>query len=616
MDQALRLWNIRASQVATHCPPPLRIFCGRQDIREKMQHFFSDTGIQHIYVLHGLGGAGKTQMALKFINESASRFSDIFFIDTSTIVTIDAGLKNIAVLKDCGDSLQDGLLWWISKVEEWLLFFDNADDPNINLQGYIPQCNHGNIIITSRNPGMCVYAGSNSLVSDMEEEDVVALLLKSALQKATVHTEQIAAEIVKSLHYLPLAINQARLLSEKPAQSHDRYAWTVYTTWQMSFDRLTPPAAMFLQHCSFLHYNGISEEIFSYASKYQFYSNEALEFLSHFMEPTREWDSFCQKKVFSIHPLVHSWSRGTVQNPKGFMFTMGSILGMAISESPQWDMQLTSLLLYPHVELAIQMNTKVAWVFKLQYAIIFWEGGRYKQAEKLQGEVLEEQKQLTMGSLASSHLAPGKYQKAKELHVIVLEKWTQLLELQVTVLEKQTQLLGENHPDTLLTMSNLASSYSNLGEHQKAKELQVIVPEKWKQVLGDSHPDTLLTMGNLASSYSNLGEHQKAKELQVIVLEKQKQVQGENHPHTLHTMGSLANSFSNLGEHQKAKELKVIVLEKQKQMLGLGEHQQAKELRVLVLEKWKQVLGDNHPDRGTVRQYVVESNVVMAAGTF
>ncbi|KAF8192209.1 hypothetical protein K438DRAFT_1465824, partial [Mycena galopus ATCC 62051] len=208
----------------------------------------------------------------------------IFFIDTSTIATIDTGLKNIAVLKDSGNSRQDGLQWLTSKVEEWLLFFDNADDPNLDLNDFIPQCNHGNIIITTQNPGLRVYAGSHSLVSDMEEEDAVALLLKSAAQEATVGGEQIATEIVKTLHYLPLAIvqagafisksqdidsyldlytkNQAQLLSEKPVQSQDQYAWTVYTTWQMSFDKLKPLAAMFLQHCSFLHHTGISEEIF------------------------------------------------------------------------------------------------------------------------------------------------------------------------------------------------------------------------------------------------------------------------------------------------------------------------------------------------------------------
>ena len=76
-------------------------------------------------------------------------------------------------------------------------FLDNADDPSIDLNHSIPQCNHGNIISTSRNPRLCVYAGSHSLVSDMEEEDAVALLLKSAAQEVTIGTEQIATEIVK-----------------------------------------------------------------------------------------------------------------------------------------------------------------------------------------------------------------------------------------------------------------------------------------------------------------------------------------------------------------------------------------------------------------------------------
>ncbi|KAJ7742628.1 hypothetical protein B0H16DRAFT_1022404 [Mycena metata] len=700
-DQALRLGNIRAAQIASHCPPPSRIFCGREDILNKMHQFFSDTGTQHIYVLHGLGGAGKTQIALKFINKSSSRFTEIFFIDTSTIATIETGLKNIAVLKDFGDSPKDGLLWLTSKVEQWLLFFDNADDPGINLNDYIPQCNHGNIIITSRNPGMCIYAESHSPVLDMQEEDAVVLLLKSALQKATARTEQIAAQIVKSLHQLPLAIvqagafisksrnldgylalymeNQAQLLSEKPAQSHDHYAWTVYTTWQMSFDRLTPPAAMFLQHCSFLHCNGISEEIFRYASRYRFPSNgpsieevrDPLEFLSHFLRSTGEWDTLQfwnaaneiqayslisfdeEKKIFFIHPLVHAWSQATVQNPKKAMSIMGSILGMAVSERSPWDMQLASLLLCPHIELAVQMDAEIALTFRYQYAFIFWEGGKYKHSEELLEEVLQKQKQVlgedhpdtlhTMGTLANSYSDLGEHQKAKELRSVVLEKQTQFLgndhpdtlrtmgnlassysdlgehqkakELESVVVEKQKQVMGENHPGTLLTMGNLAASYSALGEHQKAKELKSVVLEKRKQFLGDNHPDTLHTMGNLATSYSALGEHQKAKGLKSVVLEKRKQFLGDNHPDTLHTMGTLANSYSDLGEHQKAKELRSVVLEKQTQFLGhdhpdtlrtmgnlassysdLGEHQKGKELRSVVLEKQTQFLGNDHPD--------------------
>ncbi|KAF8177972.1 hypothetical protein K438DRAFT_1455976, partial [Mycena galopus ATCC 62051] len=185
---------------------------------------------------------------------------------------------------------QDTLRWLGGKPAPWLLFFDNADDPKINLNKAFPQCNHGNIIVTSRNPDLRVY-GAHSQVSDMEESDAIALLLKSAIQENSPPNAVLAAEIVKAiikvLWYLPLAIaqagafisesgdlntylllyakNQATLLSKKPAQSHDEYAWTVYTTWQISFNQLSWPAAMFLQLCSFLHRDGISEDIFSRA---------------------------------------------------------------------------------------------------------------------------------------------------------------------------------------------------------------------------------------------------------------------------------------------------------------------------------------------------------------
>ncbi|KAJ7848221.1 hypothetical protein B0H13DRAFT_1645682, partial [Mycena leptocephala] len=281
-----------------------------------------------------------------------SSFTDIFFIDSSSIDTINKGLKILAQTKTVGESSKDALQFLRSKQEEWLLFFDNADDPKINLNTYFPQCDHGNILITSRNPGLCVYAGSHSTVSDMEETDAIDLLLRSAAQESTDHNRTTAGQIVKVLHYLPLAIiqggafvsksedldsylalyekNRSRLLKQKPAQSHDNYSWTVYTTWQISFDQLSQPAATFLQLCSLLHHQGISEQTFQDAATYKFGASSPsreelhmpLEFLSQFLGPDGVWDSFCfidmtnevrayslinfhpEKKMFSIHPLV------------------------------------------------------------------------------------------------------------------------------------------------------------------------------------------------------------------------------------------------------------------------------------------------------------------------
>jgi hypothetical protein len=59
----------KAALALVRCPPPSQIFQGRQDILQKMNEYFSrDIGERHIYVLHGLGGSGKTQIALKFLD--------------------------------------------------------------------------------------------------------------------------------------------------------------------------------------------------------------------------------------------------------------------------------------------------------------------------------------------------------------------------------------------------------------------------------------------------------------------------------------------------------------------------------------------------------------------
>ncbi|KAJ7657075.1 P-loop containing nucleoside triphosphate hydrolase protein [Mycena rosella] len=388
------------TQSSTKCPPPSRIFRGRQTILDQMHQFFEqDLGKQHVFLLHGLGGAGKTQTALKFIQESSSRFSDIFLIDTSTVEIIETRLKDIAATKNVGSTADDALQWLSSQPSEWMLLFDNADDPKINLHNFLPHCNHGNILITSRNPGLRVYADSHCLVSDMEEPDAVELLLTSAGEDATTGNRVIAADIVKALWYLPLAIiqagafisksgtlgtyldlfrkNKARLLREQPAQSHADYAWTVYTTWQMSFDQLSKQAQTLLQLWSFLHHEGISEEIFSHASSYKPYCYpsgppeeelcEPIKFISQFIDPagTDVWDSLHfieattemksyslvnfdpDKKSFYVHPLVHSWTQTTITDPQSYHDSMIAILGMAIADIPQQDMQLASLKLLP-----------------------------------------------------------------------------------------------------------------------------------------------------------------------------------------------------------------------------------------------------------------------------
>jgi hypothetical protein len=191
------------------CPPPTPVFTGRREILRKMHEYFStDIGKRHIFVLHGLGGVGKSEITLKFIEEcqvdtkpsrfvfffffdifkpalrdSTPRFSDVFFIDASSEETAIADLRNIALAKGTGDSAEDALQWLSDLIEEWLLVINNADDPTLNLHCFFPRTSHGNIVVTSRNGETRIHAPdprSESKVSCLSSDDASDLLLKMA----------------------------------------------------------------------------------------------------------------------------------------------------------------------------------------------------------------------------------------------------------------------------------------------------------------------------------------------------------------------------------------------------------------------------------------------------
>ncbi|KAJ7760873.1 hypothetical protein DFH07DRAFT_918494 [Mycena maculata] len=657
---ASNLGPAHCSQTTNNCPSPSRIFHGRQDILHKMHHYFTkNIQKQHIFLLHGLGGSGKTQIALKFIQQSAYRFTDIFLIDTSTVQTIETSLTNIATAKRVGDCANDALQWLKSKPAEWFLFFDNSDDPKLNLNKYFPQCSHGNILITSRNPGLAVYAGSQCKVSEMDETDAMHLLLRSASQENTDHNRETATQIVKVLHYLPLAIvqaggfisksgnmysylhlyahNRARLLKEHPTQLHDNYAWPVYTTWQISFDRLTEKAKTFLKLCSFFHHQGISEDIFRNATNYRLGpcspSKEELEktldILSHFLGSCGSWDPLCLvditnelrayslinldagKIVFSIHPLVHDWARTLAD--EAYHQSAISIAGMSLTGLSDNDVELIGRWMLPHIEFVMGDNSSVVPDFRQEYAAVYLGAGKPKIAEDLQLLVLHDRKSLLgdkhpetlqiMHWLARTYIELGKFKAAEELWVMVLTE--------------REQALGSDHLDTLQAMVDLGMVYIKLGKLKQAEPLLSISLEKRRNILGSDHlndPYTLRAMTGLAGVYFTLGQLERAEELETVVFHRHVETLGDDHPTTLAAMGALACTHNKLGRLQQAETLRLIVLEKSRIILGsehpqtltamgnlaftynkLGKLQEAHELQRVVLKNRQNIQGATHP---------------------
>jgi hypothetical protein len=198
--------------VLKSCPAPTGVFTGRQDVLSQMHAYFSSNiGMCHVFVLYGLGGAGKSQIAYKFVDMCTrdtetkrcvmsfhsigafnsyvfhlQRFSDIFFVDASTAETITVDLKNIALAKEVGNSDQDALGWLSRQHDEWLVLFNNADDTSFSLQKYFPPGYHGNILVTTRNRAICLHSQgteSHCEICEMTPNDAKELLLKIVRMK-------------------------------------------------------------------------------------------------------------------------------------------------------------------------------------------------------------------------------------------------------------------------------------------------------------------------------------------------------------------------------------------------------------------------------------------------
>ena len=147
-----------------------------------------------IVVLHGLGGMGKTQLAITYLTEYNRNYTAVFWINANDEDSIKLSFFEIAqqvsekhpssnVLAgiDSGADLQqtvNAVLSWLSLSENsrWLLVYDNYDNPkmasngdpmSVDIRRFIPGKNHGSIIITTRSSEVTI--GSRMRIQKMQD---------------------------------------------------------------------------------------------------------------------------------------------------------------------------------------------------------------------------------------------------------------------------------------------------------------------------------------------------------------------------------------------------------------------------------------------------------------
>lgn len=139
-------------------------FVGRTDeiqfLERTLQPGMTSTEQRHL-VLAGMGGMGKTQLALAYARRYQASYTSVFWINATSELTVKGSLRSIAgrllkvqELETLGDEQAVArALEWLQDVKntQWLLILDNYDDPDqFSLTNYYPASAHGSIIITTR----------------------------------------------------------------------------------------------------------------------------------------------------------------------------------------------------------------------------------------------------------------------------------------------------------------------------------------------------------------------------------------------------------------------------------------------------------------------------------
>ena len=166
-------------------------FVGRQPEIQEMEKILqaqsASTGsIREVLILGGMGGIGKTQLAITYAKQHRSSYSSIFWLNASSEVAMTTSLRALAnriISPETVSKLKDDQLWihvsnWLSELENtrWLLIFDNYDDPDqYNIKTYYPPATHGSIIITTRQPRL-LNGGQLKVESMKRMEDSLQIL--------------------------------------------------------------------------------------------------------------------------------------------------------------------------------------------------------------------------------------------------------------------------------------------------------------------------------------------------------------------------------------------------------------------------------------------------------
>ncbi|KAB8269937.1 hypothetical protein BDV30DRAFT_241947 [Aspergillus minisclerotigenes] len=584
------------------------------------------TKIKHAVAIDGIGGAGKTQLALRYAEAHRLQYDTILWIDAGSAGTIKASFYRCArdlrlsvepdrtttgyqvSLKD--DPAVHIVLTWLQNRNqlhgEWLVILDNADDFDGGVRDIIPSGVRGSVILTSRDKE-CVEIlppGAQQLtVNIMTPPESSSLLLRHLNLNTTEvpqDIQEVSLSICESLQHLPLAVRLAGahtrshcLKSASPED--DRYSG-IYIDPKGCLEQYL---RNYQRHRDRLLKDEISKRLSSY--KFTIWtvwdsSLDAVDKMSSF--PSRLLLTFLAHMDHTNIPeyIFYLAAGGLVSEPALASDVPQWLLELvSLDENGRWDrftydQTLQPLRLFGLISDSrgdfpgVAMHSLVQWRAKIDnpsganYSWTLYHAS-FMAAASMQA--LAEPRHVLFRWQIVPHLPPPKELLSLEggaiglmcgIIGIMYRECTRLKEAEELIvhsIDKANMALGSEHPDTLAQKAGLALVWYHNCQYEEAERLLERVGEAQEAVLGAENAETLSVKILLALSLWRQGQYNNAENLLVYILEVFNSTLGPDHSHSLSTRAHLASVLFERGNWKRAEELLIPPHEWQERLAGV-----------------------------------------------
>jgi tetratricopeptide (TPR) repeat protein len=642
-------------------------FTGRDDLINKLHHMLvsgTERAALLPHTLHGLGGVGKTQLAIEYVYRFVEDYDLICWLPAHDLTQVRSSLVELGGLMGLPENpnvtravtaVLDALSTRAIH-RRWLLVFDNADNPD-DLQPYLPYPT-GHMLVTSRNADWSELAKPFVIDVFTRPESIACLR-----QRVPTITDEDANKLAERLGDLPLALDTAgawQAATAMPVGEYLRlfedqftrltefpppgdYPTPVGATYALTLDRLreqSEGAAQLLDVCAFFGPEPISIELLWDGRQTDLPSPLArtLRDKIQLRRAVKDINRYAlarvdaEKDQLSVHRLVQVVLRSRLDDEQREQIQLAAqgILASANPGDPD-DMKYwpRHAELSPHILAADLLDVeddriRNVVIDQIRYR---WVRGDYegsmdlgRRTVKRWRELWDDDDELTL--IARRHLAValrtlGFYREARGHAEDALSRFR--------------RLFGDDHEHTLVTADAVSWDRRTSGRYQEAKELDEYNLSQLRSESGEEDSMALKAANNFAIDLRWLGDFRRAREVDEDSVRLRRRVYGDEDRNTQLAIASLARDHYGLGDYAIGLEMQEGALAIQRRLFEpnnaevlaetrnlvvllrkTGQHARARDLASELVLTYEQRFGQN--DEPTLAANMSYVNALRTAG--